>query len=191
MFKKFGLVVFPLLTCLAALSSILLVAPEAANANEREREISSWSIAYSGGWFSSEGAGFTPRDVVNSVTMRRNNGRYDVFFHYTLCSICVRTFPKKSYFSVDEEKAQQIAALVDEAQIKAALERPCTLPSANARLSKVTVKLDPPPAGYAPFAYDILLGCQSPELDAVKGNLDAAMKLFSMWMEEQENQAKP
>lgn len=180
----------PFLANLAVSTSILLFDPEAAYAREGERDLSSWTITYDGGWGSSEENGVGPLGVVNSVTMRRNNESYDIFFHYTRCHLCAAIDRKTSYFTIEEAKALQIAALVDEDQIKTALERSCTLPSARARLKKVSVTLHPAPAGYAPFSYDILLGCQSPELDEVKANLDAAMQLFSVWMEEHENQLK-
>lgn len=190
MFRVFNFVTSPFLACLAVSTSILLPAPEAVYAREGERELSSWTITYDGGWVSNGEEGFGALGAVNSVTMRRNNENYDIFFHYTRCHLCAAIDRKTSYFTVEEEKAQQIAALVDEDQIKAALERPCSLPSARARLNKVSVTLRPPPAGYAPFSYDILLGCQSPELDEIRANLDAAIQLFSVWMEEHENQSK-
>lgn len=190
MFRVSKFAIYPPFAWLAISFSNCLIAPEAAHANESERELSSWTITYSGSWVSVEGEGLRPFAVVNSVTMRRNAEKYDVFFHYTNCHMCAAIDRRTAYFAVDEEKAQQIAALVDEGQIKAALERPCTLPSAGAPLNKATVRLDPPPAGYAPFGYDILLGCRSSELDEVKANLDAAIRLFSMWMSEYENQSK-
>lgn len=190
MFRRFNFAIFPFLACLAVSASNASFAIEPAQAKESERTQSSWTIAYSSGWTGSDKDGLGPGGAVNSVTMRRNEDNYDIFFHYTRCHMCAAMERKASYFTIDEEKAQQITALVNEGQIKAALERPCTLPSARARLNKVTVRLDPPPAGYAPFSYDILLGCQSAELNEVKANLDAAIQLFAVWMEEHENQSK-
>lgn len=191
MLRIFNFMTSPFLVCMAVSTFMLLPASEAARASEGEREISSWNIAYDGGWVDGEEDGLIPRGAVNSVMMRRNDENYDVFFHYTLCHMCAALDRQTSYFSVDEEKAQQIAALVDANQIEAALERPCTLPSARASLARVSVTLLPPPAGYAPSSYDILLGCRSPEVDEVKANLDAAIRLFSVWMVEHENQSKP
>lgn len=188
MFRVTKFVTFPFVAFLAVPISILSIAQMQALAKDRDRELSSWSITYSDGWSKSDLDGLEPQTAVNSVTMRRNNEEYDIFFHYTLCHMCAATDRKTSYFSVDEEKARLIKVLIDEDQIKEALDRSCTLPTAKARLNKVSVRLDPPPAGYAPSAYDILLGCQSPELDEVKANLDAAIRLFSAWMAEHENQ---
>lgn len=190
MFKISSLVASPLFACLAVAISIVLPAPEPVSARESERELRSWTIVYDGGWTGSTEDGLAPRGAVNSVTMRRNGESYDIFFHYTSCNMCAAMDRRASYFTVDQEKAQQIAALVDEDQVKTALERPCTLPLAKARLNKVSVTLDPPPTGYAPFSYDILLGCQSPQLDEVRANLDAAIRLFSVWMQEHESHSK-
>ncbi len=187
MFRRNEFPNLPSLALGAAVFSALLLSPQDASAKEKDRELSSWSIAYSSGWTKGDPNRLGPLAAVDSVTMRRIDGEYQIFFHYTRCYICKAVDRKASYFSVDDEKARQIKALVDEDQIKSALERPCTLPAANAQLSKVTVRFDPPPAGYAPFAYDILLGCQSPELDEVKANLDSAIMLFSAWMAEYEN----
>ncbi len=135
-------------------------------------------LQYPGGW----GGDGNPRGIsIDTVNFVSHNGKAEISVRYDTCRTCRANNPKQVYITLPLSKMDEMNALIDMREIKAALEKPCTLPQASNWYQTVSVRVVPK-GDITAVPSSILLACQSPELDLVRGKLDKAMSLAKGWL---------